>query len=90
MAAPPINIPYKHTRCRMCLGRGAKRVVDGLVLRSIREKAGVSLRDMADHLAVSLPYMSDLELGRRKFTDEIARKYLMMCKRAAAKKGEGE
>ena len=39
----------------------------GKIVRAWREKKGLSLRQFATDMAVSVPYMSDLELGRRSW-----------------------
>ena len=48
------------------------KVVDneatGSLMRTARIKTGLSLREMARRLKQSPPYVSDLELGRRKWT----------------------
>ena len=38
----------------------------GLALRRLREAKGIRLIDLAAHLDVSLPYLSDVERGRRE------------------------
>jgi len=37
----------------------------GEVIRDLREKADLSLRDLAKKIDVSAPFLSDVELGRR-------------------------
>lgn len=39
-------------------------------MRRLRQNKGISLRDMAKRLSISAPYLSDLELGRRDWTEE--------------------
>lgn len=39
-------------------------------MRRLRQNKGISLRDMAKRMAISAPYLSDLELGRRDWTEE--------------------
>lgn len=39
-------------------------------MREARLKAGLSLREMARRLKMSAPYVSDLELGRRGWTEK--------------------
>jgi transcriptional regulator with XRE-family HTH domain len=50
----------------------------GQKLRELRERSGLSLRELAKAAKVSAPFLSDVELGRRFPTDEtlalIARK----------------
>jgi transcriptional regulator with XRE-family HTH domain len=42
----------------------------GETIRSLREEAGLSLRELARKTNVSAPFMSDVELGRRYPKDE--------------------
>lgn len=42
----------------------------GRVLRNLRKSKAMSLRYAAKKLGVSAPYLSDVELGRRRMTDE--------------------
>lgn len=42
----------------------------GQVLRRLRESRNMSLREAAKVLGVSAPYLSDVELGRRRMTDD--------------------
>lgn len=62
--------------CPRCRGDGEWLHIDGAEMRRARKAAGVSLRSLADQLALSGPYLSDLELGRRQFSEDIARRYL--------------
>jgi DNA-binding XRE family transcriptional regulator len=43
----------------------------GAEWRMLREQAGVSLRNLAQTMGVSAPYLSDLERGRRNWTEEL-------------------
>jgi len=56
-----------------------KRVTDnvatGMLAREIRERHQVSLRAVARELNLSAPYVSDLELGRRGWTEERCEQY---------------
>lgn len=47
-------------------------VQTGLLMRKARIKAGISVRGMAKKLNCSAPYVSDLELGRRNWREEMA------------------
>lgn len=47
----------------------------GQMLRAERVAAGFSLRSIARALHFSAPYVSDLELGRRGWTEEKAAAY---------------
>lgn len=44
-------------------------------MRSVREKAGKSLRHVADKLGYTAAYISDLERGNRPFTEEMIVRY---------------
>ena len=43
----------------------------GQKLRELREKADLSLRELATRLDVSAPFLSDIELGRRYPSEEV-------------------
>lgn len=55
------------------------RVIDhkvtGALMREARIRSGISLREMARRLGYSAPFVSDLELGRRNWTEELEAKY---------------
>lgn len=64
--------------CPKCDGTG--QVIDprmlGQKMRQLRERQGVTLREIARRLDLSAPYVSDLELGRRAgWTDELIKRY---------------
>lgn len=48
----------------------------GAAMRKRREDAGVSLREMGRRLGVSAAFLSDLELGRRAWSEERAQSYV--------------
>jgi len=64
-------------KCNKCSGTGnipdQKKV--GADLRLKRKRARVSLRTMAEWLDFSPSYISDLELGRRNWTDTLKLNY---------------
>lgn len=64
-------------QCRKCGGTGKELDPTGvgLEMRTARIKANVSLRDMAKRMGMSPPYLSDLELGRRDWTEEKIAKF---------------
>lgn len=68
-------------RCNHCGGTGkcldAKAV--GWALREMREKQKLSAREIARRLNLSVPYVSDLELGRRGWNAERVMRYLKAC-----------
>lgn len=39
----------------------------GATMRALREKKGISLRELARRLNLSAPFISDMELGRRNW-----------------------
>lgn len=42
----------------------------GAIIRSLRKEHGMSLRTLAKEMDYSAPFISDLELGRRNWTEE--------------------
>jgi len=63
--------------CDKCGGTG--EVPDdrevGKEMRRRRMTAGFTLRDVARHMQISAPYLSDIELGRRRLTPERRRTF---------------
>lgn len=57
------------------LVREIDHVATGERMRKCRCEAKISLREMARRLGYSAPFLSDLELGRRNWSQEIAGKY---------------
>lgn len=57
-----------------------QRVIDhkktGERMRAYRTKCGVSLRELAGRMGFSAPYVSDLELGKRLWSEDRASKYI--------------
>jgi predicted transcriptional regulator len=62
-------------KCPQCKGTGKCKVADPARLRSKRESAGLSARDMAKRLGFSAPYICDIELGRRGCTPKVLEAY---------------
>src|SRR5690242_7688956 len=52
----------------------------GEVVRELREKADLSLRELAKELDVSPPFVSDVELGRRYPSNETLQKIAKVLK----------
>ena len=46
----------------------------GEVLREWRDKADISLRELAKEVGVSAPFLSDVELGKRYPSDDVLKK----------------
>lgn len=58
--------------CRRCHGTGVEvdeRAI-GLLMRAGRERCELSLRAAARKLGISAAYLSDLELGRRHWSEK--------------------
>ena len=49
--------------------------VNHLSLRLARKRARISLRQMADRLGFTVPYLRDVELGNRNCTEKIKEAY---------------
>jgi transcriptional regulator with XRE-family HTH domain len=47
------------------------RVLVGGILRRHRERQGRTLRDVAEHARVSVPYLSEVERGRKEASSEV-------------------
>lgn len=75
-----MNIIY--TDCRACDGSGKEidHIKTGLRLRKLREKSGVSIREVARRLGIDNKYLSDMELGRRNWTEEKVERFLEAIK----------
>lgn len=43
----------------------------GSMVRTHREEAGISLRELARRMLIAAPYLSDLERGRRNWTKHL-------------------
>jgi transcriptional regulator with XRE-family HTH domain len=43
----------------------------GFVLRRVRQEQGKTLRELADEARISLPYLSEIERGRKEASSEI-------------------
>lgn len=70
---------YEDLICQHCDGEGTIQRVNGAYIREIRERSGRSLRQVAREIGVSPAYLSDMELGRRGMSEEIAQRILQLC-----------
>lgn len=64
-------------KCDKCEGTGQvpnPRII-GAAMRVLRTRADVSLRDVATKMQVSAAYLSDLELGRRNWSEETQKSF---------------
>lgn len=57
--------------CRYC--GASTSTYSGDYIASVRLKAGLTLREVADRARCSIGYVHDMEDGRRKVTDSVAR-----------------
>lgn len=74
----PIDV-YHEVACPDCGGLGYHEVVNVRKIRLLRKESGISLRIMADKLGISASYLSDMELGRRRMSFELAEEIVRMC-----------
>mgnify|MGYP001589012925 CR=1 FL=1 len=64
--------------CPRCEGRGwlHNPAFYGALARERRLKAGVTLREVARRMNLTVAYLSDLELGRRGWRDDLMKRYV--------------
>ncbi len=65
---------FRTEQCPRCGAREVK-VVNPLWLRATRERAGLSLRELARRAGFTASYLCDIELGRRRVTRSMAALY---------------
>lgn len=65
------NLKHLDHPCAACDGRGWVKHVNPRWLREVRERANLSLREVARQLNYSPAYVSDIELGRRNTNETI-------------------
>lgn len=80
-APKALTIPRAHFVCPSCHGTGKVHPIDGPGLRKLRQEAGISVRALAGRLEISPMYLSDLELGRRQFSEKLAERFVEECNR---------
>jgi predicted transcriptional regulator len=74
----PMNVPKKQLipkrACRHCKGTGKEIDAAGLgaMLRRERIEAGISLRTVAVKISTSPGHLSDMEQGKRSFSEALA------------------
>lgn len=69
--------------CPRCSGAGW--IPDGNEIREYRVNAGLPMRAVAKQMGVSISYVADLELGRRKWSQDLGQRYLDAVKAAKEK-----
>lgn len=62
-----VNVSFSKLTPNMATTLGEK-------IRELRERAGISLRELARKIEKSAPFLSDVELGRRYPSDEVLSK----------------
>jgi transcriptional regulator with XRE-family HTH domain len=65
--------------CPKCGGSG--EIITGDEARQLRQKRGLTLSQVSTKMKISLPYLADLEHGRRQWNTEL----LTTFKRAISK-----
>jgi transcriptional regulator with XRE-family HTH domain len=69
---------YTIEKCKACKGKGKVRIVNPAALRARRVKLGLSLAEVGRAIGFGKMYLSDIETGRRRPTEEIVRAYLKL------------
>ena len=64
------------------------QVETGRRARALRQKRGLSLREVARRMKVSAPFLSDLERGRRNWNVETKRRFNAALTAGGQKGGE--
>ena len=72
-----MNLSRGTLRCPRCTGKGwiEDPAVEGRRMRERRQHAQLSLRRLAARGGLSAPYLSDAELGRRKWNTRLRSLY---------------
>lgn len=66
----------KTQACPTCGGSGSTPAEGvGEVLRTEREKAGITREALATAMSISMSYLGDLEKGNRRWTNELLESY---------------
>jgi cytoskeletal protein RodZ len=68
-------------QCHCCDGSGVEldHVQVGAQLRTLRQSKQLTLLSVSRRLKLSLPYLSDLERGRRNWNDALAERFRKAC-----------
>ena len=69
-------------QCPRCRGTGQLPAAESL--RPIRHSAGLTLTAMARSMGVSVPYLSDVERGKRHVTARVEKAYRELQNQAAS------
>lgn len=73
-----MSLPKGAKYCPRCGGTGTvpDPAYHGEQARQRRIKAGVTLRQIAKRMGLSVGYLSDLELGRRGWSEGLTQRYI--------------
>lgn len=76
---------FKTAECSHCDGTGKQvdHAAIGKVMRELRRKKGISLTEFSHLMNFSIPYLSDLELGKRNWTPQRIDRYREALSKAA-------
>lgn len=69
--APPARPARTARPARSARPEPPLRVLVGAILRRHRERQGRTLRDVAEDARVSVPYLSEIERGRKEASSEV-------------------
>jgi len=73
------NPAYVMAPCPTC-GQ-PRKVRNGIALREMRQRAGLTQRDFGRPLGISSPYVSDIERNRRECPEDVLAAYLALGER---------
>ncbi len=61
-------------KCPRCDGTGL--LPDAKAMRALRKKAGMTLGQVSSRMGISIPFLSDLERGNRRWTRDLGQRCL--------------
>lgn len=67
----------KTVPCHCCQGSGQEidQIHLGAEFRRLRKEKNVSMNEMARRMKISAPYLSDLERGKRNWTQSLVERF---------------
>jgi len=73
---------FKTEPCPVCRGTGTRpdRRDVGTKMRQLRLSRKLGMREVARKLGLSGPYISDLELGKRLWNEQLIERFKKACK----------
>ncbi len=71
----------KTEKCHCCegSGRAQNHLLTGLKMRDLRLRNGLGLREVARYMGVSHTYLYHLEIGVRRWTPALEKKFKYHC-----------